>query len=71
MAALTQHVCPPRDEEHYLVTPAAGGTRMERTIRWPTRGQKKARKSGKYRITQQVQAELDGYKTMIEESESA
>jgi hypothetical protein len=67
-SALAQRLEPPHFEMHYLVEPAAGGTRLTQTLRWPDAPVTDEGEQLRSRLTQAVQQSANAYKTAIEQA---
>jgi hypothetical protein len=67
-SALRQRLDPPYFEMQYRVQPAAGGTRMELTMRWPDAPVTDEGEQLRSRLTQAMQQSASAYKTAIEQA---
>jgi hypothetical protein len=68
-SALTADITPPHVEVLHLVTPAQQGTQLQLTFRWPARMGK--HQALKQHMADSIQAQVDGYKKLIENAASA
>jgi hypothetical protein len=68
-SALAQRLEPPHFEMQYRVQPAADGTRLELTMRWPDAPVTDEGEQLRSRLTQAVQQSANAYKTAIEQAD--
>jgi hypothetical protein len=66
-SALAQRLEPPHFEMQYRIQPAAGGTRLELTLRWPDGPVTDEGEQLRRRLTQSVQQSANAYQSVIEQ----
>jgi hypothetical protein len=70
-SALTQRVGPPRTQVLHLFAPAAGGTRLTLTLRWPAGTLREDSQDVRRSLTELMQKNANGYRAIIEASAAA